>query len=536
MTHFISRRHSRRHSNHHSNRTFAAASVLILLAGGCASARHGSTSEAGTVRPDGGSESARALTITRDVPPIELDGDIAEWPSDVALAIDEHHLFVRFTIDNAQFTLQGSPEPVAVMLDLDASTATGFVSSDPRLHQMGVDLQITFSPPPPGKNRGVEIVALDAKGTKTPVAWEDIDFSFSPTYASSWYEMRMTRTPEAGKADSGVTKLPKAGLFTQGRVEGVVALLNDNGSLAGTSDLMAFDTPSMCTGHKLLSTMDLPTKAPGTLRVVSWNVERSSPIKDPVRFRDVLTAIQPDVVLVQEWEEGDGQAMKSWFDINTPASAGAVSRDPASGWHVAKPAGTIATGGGVAVVSRWPLELVASPVTLPDGKPIRFAPAIIKSPYGDLFAGSLHLKCCGTKGSKEDQQRMAEAKAINTFVATHATSASIRFFGGDFNLVGSRPPLDLARAGIDADGTDLSPAQAETLGDRTFATWRDAGEFTPGRLDWIVYSDASAKITGAWVLDTSRLGQEPLALMNLKPDSTNGSDHLPVIVDLKPIK
>jgi exonuclease III len=107
--------------------------------------------------------------------------------------------------------------------------------------------------------------------------------------------------------------------------------------------------------------------------------------------------------------------------------------------------------------------------------------------------------------------------------------------GGDWNLVGSREPLDIARGGADLDNSELDVARALVLGDAAMYTWRDAATgFPPGRLDVIVYSDSSAEVVNAFVLDTGRLADRALARMGLDRTDSRASDHLPVVVDLRP--
>ena len=112
----------------------------------------------------------------------------------------------------------------------------------------------------------------------------------------------------------------------------------------------------------------------------------------------------------------------------------------------------------------------------------------------------------------------------------------VRVICGDMNLVGSRPPLDILRANLDADGSDLSIAEPFVLGDRSQYTWSDyKTTFTPGRLDYVLYSDSTAQVYQSFVLDTSRLNEETLARAGLNRTDTDASDHKPVVVDLIPI-
>ena len=136
--------------------------------------------------------------------------------------------------------------------------------------------------------------------------------------------------------------------------------------------------------------------------------------------------------------------------------------------------------------------------------------------------------------SPEDRQRAEEARQINAALAS-ANPSGLRVVGGDMNLVGTRPPLDLLRAGLDTDGTDLAVAEPLVLGDRVMFTWRNHDtHFTPGRLDYVVFSDAGAHLANAFVLDTARLSDSALAAAGLERTDATGSDHLPVVVDLRP--
>jgi hypothetical protein len=105
--------------------------------------------------------------------------------------------------------------------------------------------------------------------------------------------------------------------------------------------------------------------------------------------------------------------------------------------------------------------------------------------------------------------------------------------GGDYNLVGSRGPLEVLMDGGDVDGSDLAAAEAVMLGDDVVSTWRSGGsEFTPGRLDWVVYSDALGEVREAFVVDVERLGVAERERVGLLGGETGASDHLPVVVDV----
>jgi len=121
---------------------------------------------------------------------------------------------------------------------------------------------------------------------------------------------------------------------------------------------------------------------------------------------------------------------------------------------------------------------------------------------------------------------------------------------GDMNLVGGARQVRTLTDGdiadektfgpsrpVDWDGTPLADARPRVAGDGGVFTWRDSrSSFSPGRLDYVVYSDSVLELRRAFVLETSELTAEELARYGLRPDDTlEASDHLPVVADFAPI-
>jgi endonuclease/exonuclease/phosphatase family metal-dependent hydrolase len=480
-----------------------------------------------------GKQTASGVSQTEYVH-ITIDGDLSDWPEGTAAWSDEHYIYVRFSVLGEQVTLQASPRPVTLLIDADGSRTTGQVVPAYPLNELGVDLELQFSPPradgTPGM--GVRLYAVDAGGTRTQLSTRDYDIVFAPTYASTWYEVRICRTPD------NRANLPEGGLIGPGFVAGMATMSDTSGRIIAYSDPFRIGTEGTCVDGKRRLDLPPPSKPEGAVRIVNWNVEMNAPLTNPEGFSRVFTALDGDVVLLQEWDKGDEEEMRTWFDLNVPGGP----------WYVRKAKGNLGEGGGVAVVSKFPLSPIVgdslrAPAIARDGteqmRPVRFVGAVAKTPLGDMIACSVHLKSRGSKDSVEDRRRMAEARAINTAVGAvaGATGAPIRIIGGDINLVGSRPPIDIMRAGLDVDGTDLLPAPTEVWGDAAYYTWRqEPTGFTPGRLDWVVYSDSTVRAASAFVFDTSRLGDHTLGSLNVKIDDCEISDHLPVVVDLLPMR
>jgi endonuclease/exonuclease/phosphatase family metal-dependent hydrolase len=153
----------------------------------------------------------------------------------------------------------------------------------------------------------------------------------------------------------------------------------------------------------------------------------------------------------------------------------------------------------------------------------------------DVLLMSVHLKCCGRIGDDSDLKRETETTAIRDALddVIDAGGSDAVIMGGDFNLVGGRRPLVIAKSGTDVDGSHLSVARALQPKGSTTATWQDPGEpFVPGRLDFLLYADSALVLQRAVVADTRDVAVDVLRRFDLKADDArNISDHLPIVAD-----
>lgn len=510
-------------NTHHATRTTGRALGLfglglgllaVALLGGC-----------GSGRPGGGSEGTVTSRVSSNVP--LLDGDITDWPSDKVLAADANYLYFRFTVQDREFTLQRAPQSVVMFIDADGSASTGLRMGEPELSSLGIDLEIEFSPRTQ-EGVGVQVFEVRSDGSRSPIGANDAGVEFSPTYASVWYEGRIRRNTRV------LAELPEGGMRSIGRAGAFFATLTPEATLDQYSDPSFVDLPrASATFESVRRDVRIPRQAANSVRVVSWNVLRSSPMSKPDVFKRMFDALNPDIILVQEWEVTDAQTLLDYFQRNTPL---------ASGWHVFSTETDMGHGGGVAVISRYPLSggpaLLTTAPNSQAGRSadVRFISAVVSgTPCGEILVGSTHLKSGGSKGSPEDLRRMAEAEAINTAWKEFAAAGKApkgRVIAGDMNLVGSRPPLEVLATGLDADGSELSMANAKVLGDNTLSTWYNKAEsFTPGRLDYVLFSDSSLMVADSFVLDTRRLSDAALMGIGLDVSDSDASDHMPVVVD-----
>ncbi|MFI4915325.1 MAG: endonuclease/exonuclease/phosphatase family protein [Phycisphaerales bacterium JB060] len=504
-----------------------ALSLLLALSGCSEDAAPSETLPTSTATTGAGAEHAAAIEprAWTGSQTITLDGDVSEWPRDIAAVADAHYLYLRFKLDGQIRTLQGMDTPVSIYIDADGDPATGATLDEPAISGgLGADIEIIFSPREPDAPRvgaGVMFRIQKPDGVARVVPHEMLGFSFAPTHASEWYEARIARSAveELG--------LNPDGLGTAGRIAGVVVMRDGRGDVSAWADPFEVDAPPAepLTGRDIR----VPPRPDDAIRVLSYNVERSSPVSNPQPFARIIRVLDPDVLLLQEWDQGDADALRAWLTAHV---------DDSTQWHVLK-----GPAWGVAVASKHPLS-VLTPLDTPNPvnaqNALRFVGGLAQTPLGPLAVGSTHLKCCGTMGSREDRQRVAEATAIADMLARAldqdpgAASWGL-VVGGDLNLVGSRPPLEAIAAGADLDGSDLAVCEPSRLGDQAMYTWYDPGSaFTPGRLDFLLYSDAGAEAANSFVFDTGVLSEAALARLGLDATDTAASDHLPVVLDVRP--
>ncbi len=260
----------------------------------------------------------------------------------------------------------------------------------------------------------------------------------------------------------------------------------------------------------------------GDFRVVSWNVQFGNLLEDKDRGARLLKALKPDVLLLQELDGDDTPETLSAF---LDASLG-------DNWDVAMTKSTgkerhhqlrsaVATSrklqGAEHIDSGSWRQLKAIFTTIDcEKKPVNFI--------------SLHLRCCGGPTGEAEEQRQEEAKAIRENIAAHQSPRFV--IAGDWNLVGTTKPLKI----VQQKHFDVVDAyQPDGL---LNATWSDtSSSFTPGRLDWMLYSPETLHVVNCFVLDTSDLNTETLNAHGLLGEDTAAlSDHLPLVADFKLIK
>jgi len=456
------------------------------------------------------------------VAPVLLDGRFTDWPERTSLpdnslptvmgAGDASHIYLQIVLEGSPVNLQGLDDPAVLLLDLDGSAHTG----GRNLALAGTDLEVIFSPKLGRRSGGVQLRCPERlDGNQYP---DLVDLVFAPTTASTRFELRLPRTLAFRSGSLTV------GDHVHWALEGSL------GSARGTCRT----SPERPTPTDSFET--IPSRAAGATRVVSWNVEFGGLLDHPEPFIRILKALSPDVLLLQELEP-DQQAE----DI-----AAVLQQGVKGNWVVNL--GPVNGQLRSAVATRLPSTNVPAIDALkrrdaPD-RGVRAAALQVQLPSGStVLMASLHLKCCGVADGPEDMTRIAETLAVRRAVMeAHSTNPSDGLLlGGDLNLVGSTVPLDLLvldgeeLLGGDGDLVVVDALRPDGCG---LQTWnKDGQQYTPGRLDWIVLSGSSLTVQQSFVLATSELSESALQAAGLHPsDAADAADHLPVVVDLVPVK
>ena len=486
-------------------------------------------------------QDGRTVAAT-EAPTISIDGKFEDWQrirpvtrartaaADEAplrfqeVRITHDHEFVYFFVDLGRpVNPQRLDGRMVLALDVDGDQQTG----RPIFGLRGGDLALEFTPENtrnpgrPGMGMALRSATLE-DGGRDGLSPYDLSFAFAPTHASRYVEMRLER---------GVTLPGSPKTFDGDRLAGQFVLLDSEENVLHHTPTFTYRLTS--TEPTEISFEDDPLKrAEGTdVRVMSWNAEHGSMIANPGPFARILQALDPDVVLWQELTpRNSASQMAGFMNEHVPAGDGME-------WRV-----VFGEGGGplrCAIASRLPIRPVQAVETIPypdrPDRQVRVAGAAITVGEKELLVVSTHLKCCGGMDTREDRQRLEEVQLINNAVrqALRAHDFGGVVIGGDLNLVGAREPKLVLGRGIAPDGSNLKTTDAYHLSGRMNATWSERrSQFTPGRLDFLLFSESTLRAGRSFVLETEEVPVKWLEKHGLlASDTTTATDHFPVVAD-----
>lgn len=441
---------------------------------------------------------------------------------------------------------QAMPGTLHLVLDVDHDETTGGIA----FGMPGADLVLDLSVARAGgggndgeaHGAGFALRGVGASGPEAHRSAYELGVAALPTWASERFELRVSRL---GAPDGSWRMAPRI------RV-GVAASTSAGATPVGEAASWAFRSPAGPPAPASLA--PLLERADGAFRVAQWNVSEGS-FREPEVHGRLLAAVRPDVVLLDEVHGGiSHDALADFFAHPDLAALGSWS------WALGAGGGrqrTVVAARDRRVRPEPSMERVeydlAELEELRARVPPRFHAALdLEARIHMSAAGAwvdlegtevlfvpLDLQSAGYLGSPQDLLREVQARTLHRHVLAALDATGRRapvVVGGDFNVVGSRTPLDILAAGLDVDGSDLTVAGPRRLGDGAAYTWHDPrwGPFAPGRLDLTLYAAAALEEVGGFVFDTAELTDGQLARLGLaRAMSAATSDHLLVVTDLR---
>jgi endonuclease/exonuclease/phosphatase family metal-dependent hydrolase len=420
-------------------------------------------------------------------------------------------LMLRFGVSREIVLQRGNA--LTLLIDGDNNSATGWQTGD-----LGAEFRWIF-----GERRGY---FYEPSGNSIPITPADIAIRAAPTFSSSEFEVAI-----------GLEAVPGAPMAVFTGAKARVVLLDDipGGDRLPDTQAVTLDVhPSVEVPLPILS---IARDDPSHFRALQHNVLEDGIIKRPEFFRRIYQAADPDILLLGEVftssVEEVQRLLKKWLPGKKDDRLWTVIRHQ----------------DGSMVASRFPIRQVEG------GEDITGDGFLVQLPEpGDreIFIIHAYAACCD-----DDSLRQRHCDQIMAFYRDAIKSTVIKpetpvILAGDFNLVTWRRHYETFRDGAiadtasfghpfapDWDGSSLADLNPRLLALPMEYTWRNpAHGFSPGRLDFMLYTDSNLEVGNSFVLDDEGLSAAVLTKLGLQSgDCAQAADHRPVVGDffLKPL-
>jgi hypothetical protein len=418
-----------------------------------------------------------------------IDGVFSEWTPALIVAEDaKGDANGSFDLSSVSVTTNGTE----LYLNFDIGSKLNLQNGDESDGKLVLVIDV-----PNGQQLNIDFRGRTATLRSSPdehLPWSQIAFICLPTFASDQYELRLN-------------------LAALGAQSGDKIALNFTGS----------DSLEQAASITLSPAEQWPTivnsRGPRDVRIASLNT-RWQGLSDPYRvacFQRLLAASDADVFCFQEEFDKD----KFYAAVPRVVPRRKCEQVNLQWWP-----------GGCGIATTLPLELVEF------GLDRRTAAAVRLAPTRYIVIVSTHLKCCGYIGSDADQARIDQAYELVDRIQRlrkgyygHRIKDAAVVILGDYNLVGSRRPLDIIKT------AGLTDWVLPRVGDGHAITWRgittEELSFWPGRLDLLSYDPARLQPETGCVIDTSLMSQPALRRLGLCRDDSWASDHLMLVADFQ---
>jgi len=467
------------------------------------------------------------LNILAQSTAISIDGKFEDWNNlttytdtsetltgidflETQITNDNNYLYIHIKT-NIDFSLQSTliPQDIRLYIDTDNNEITGH----PEQSGFGSELGIVFQ----------ERFAYINNSSGDQVGFSNFGFRSAPTVTSNEFEIAIDRN----SLIDGVNPL-----FTNNTIKLFWQNGHNNDRLPNTGTFISYtfdDTPIT-----QYTPIDINKEQTNFIRVCAYNtLENGIAESDRLpHFEKVIKAINPDIIAFQEFGV-DYTTIKNLMDNWLPLGT-------SHGWYV-----------HFGIISKWEITENWTNFTNENPADYRQYAALIKLPteYGtDLLFVNSHLDY-----GIHNAERQNEINGWNDFlVDAKTTGGNIDLptntpivYLGDLNLVGYSQQLTSLLTGIDENGNGISPdwdysnfksATALQTDINMYYSWRSdtfsVGNFSPGKLDYILYTGSVLNEEKSFVLQTEEMPTYRLALYNLDQNNTSSaSDHFPIVAD-----
>ncbi|NQV14700.1 endonuclease/exonuclease/phosphatase family protein [bacterium] len=369
--------------------------------------------------------------------------------------------------------------------------------------------------------------AIFPDNDSTRITHSDIGLITLPTLSSTKFEIAINRADVPTNSDSPMSLKSFRFLFRDEQSpDGDQLPDGDGGILLELPELTG--TPWVTRPIGRFSDRDIRIVSQNTLHDGILNAERA-----PAHSR-IQQALKPDIVAFQEMWKSTNQSTINYLDSILPQPDG-------KHWYSTEMEGHVVTASRFPIIGNWSLWGRR-------GSRIMAVLVQIDASHQILVMNS-HWSCCGA-----DENRQLQADTTIAFLRdAYSAGGQIDLLPntpvvimGDLNLVGDSQQLTTLLSGDiqnqdefgedfapDWDGTTLTDLYPIHTSERVAYSWQNNGEgYSPGRLDYFVYTDHVTQVKNNFILNTRSMTNEQLEAHGLlRSDSKLASDHLALVAD-----
>ena len=437
------------------------------------------------------------------------DGADADF-ADIKITYDNDFLFIYFNVHDGEYLMQDWNE-FHLYIDADNDTTTGYF-----INGIGAELDWLFG------DRSGSYYIMDGI---IDIYQNDLTLRMAPTITNHEFEICISRNSNVLTMD-GTQVLVEGKVILTDTGQNADQIPDENGGISFSIGEDYIVPPTPITFDKRDET---------DIRLVTHNVWSSSLLDSYYQeyFQRIYQALDPDIVALQEMYENTNQLhslFNDWF--------------PDEQWYVSS------QFRDNIIISKYPV-LEEDYFTSSE----RTMVALLNTDDelgSDLIIFNSHLACCDNDESRQydadefvSNWRDWRENDNGPFTLTEGTPF---VYVGDFNLVGYRQQLTTFTEGdiedentfgddysLDWDNTSIADLFSRHSHIRMGYTWRrDNSSFSPGKLDYVLYTDSVLDTSKHFVFNTLTMDSASLAEYGLEAmDSYNSSDHSPRVLDIK---